>query len=73
MRDWFSIFNRFSIIVGNLDIRAILCLVIFILFSIIMDKVRGFAIVRDKDNQIISTNTAVPASIEFSDGVLKLD
>ncbi len=34
---------------------------------------RGFAIVRDKDNQIISTNTAVPASIEFSDGVLKLD
>lgn len=34
---------------------------------------RGFAIVRDKDNNIISTNTAVPASIEFSDGTLKLD
>ena len=34
---------------------------------------RGFAIVRDKDNKIISTNTAIPASIEFSDGVLKLD
>jgi exonuclease VII large subunit len=34
---------------------------------------RGFAIVRDKDNNIISTNTAVPASIEFSDGTLKLN
>ena len=34
---------------------------------------RGFAIVRDKDNKIISTNTAIPASIEFSDGILKLD
>jgi exodeoxyribonuclease VII large subunit len=34
---------------------------------------RGFAIVRDKDNKIISTNTAIPASIEFSDGILSLD
>ena len=34
---------------------------------------RGYAIVRDKDNNIISTNTAVPASIEFNDGILKLD
>ena len=34
---------------------------------------RGFAIVRDKDNKIVSTNTAIPASIEFSDGILKLD
>ena len=34
---------------------------------------RGFAIVRDKNNNIISTNTAVPASIEFGDGILKLD
>ena len=34
--------------------------------------VRGYAIVRDKDNKIISTNTAVPASIEFSDGVKQL-
>ena len=33
---------------------------------------RGFAIVRDANNKIISTSTAVPASIEFSDGVLKL-
>ena len=33
---------------------------------------RGYAIVRDKDNNIISTQTAVPASIEFIDGVLKL-
>ncbi len=33
---------------------------------------RGFAIVRDKDNKIISTVSAVPASIEFADGVLKL-
>lgn len=30
---------------------------------------RGFAIVRDKDNNIISTHNAVPASIEFGDGV----
>ena len=34
---------------------------------------RGYAIVRDKDNNIISTNTAIPATIEFMDGVLKLD
>jgi len=34
---------------------------------------RGYAIVRDKDNKIISTTMAIPASIEFSDGVLKLD
>ena len=34
---------------------------------------RGFAIVRDKDNNIVSTNTAIPASIEFSDGILRLD
>ena len=34
---------------------------------------RGYAIVRDQDNNIISTNTAIPASIEFSDGILKLD
>ena len=33
---------------------------------------RGYAIVRDKDNKIISTNSAVPASIEFKDGVIKL-
>jgi exodeoxyribonuclease VII large subunit len=33
---------------------------------------RGYAIVRDKDNKIISTNTATPASIEFKDGILKL-
>lgn len=33
---------------------------------------RGFAIVRDKDNKIISTNTAVPASIEFNDGIINL-
>ena len=33
---------------------------------------RGFAIVRDGDNNIISTSTATPASIEFSDGILKL-
>ena len=30
---------------------------------------RGFAIVRDKDNNIISTHNSVPASIEFGDGV----
>ncbi len=33
---------------------------------------RGYAIVRDKDNKIVSTSSAVPASIEFADGVLKL-
>lgn len=33
---------------------------------------RGYAIVRDKDNKIISTATAIPSSIEFNDGVLKL-
>jgi len=33
---------------------------------------RGFAIVRDKDDKIVSTVSAVPASIEFADGVLKL-
>ena len=33
---------------------------------------RGYAIVRDKDNKIISTNTGTPASIEFKDGVIKL-
>ncbi len=33
---------------------------------------RGYAIVRDKDNKIISTNSAIPASIEFKDGVIKL-
>lgn len=33
---------------------------------------RGYAIVRDKDNNIISTNTGVPATIEFMDGVLTL-
>ena len=33
---------------------------------------RGYAIVRDKDNKIISTNTATPASIEFKDGFIKL-
>lgn len=30
---------------------------------------RGYAIVRDQDNNIISTNTAIPASIEFADGI----
>ena len=30
---------------------------------------RGFAIVRDEDNNIISTNTAIPVSIEFADGI----
>ena len=34
---------------------------------------RGFAIVRDKDNKIVSTTSSTPASIEFADGVLKLD
>lgn len=33
---------------------------------------RGYAIVRDKDNKIISSNSAIPASIEFRDGVVKL-
>ena len=33
---------------------------------------RGFAIVRDADNKIISTSTASPASIEFADGIIKL-
>ena len=34
---------------------------------------RGFAIVRDKNDKIISTISGKPASIEFGDGVLKLD
>ena len=34
---------------------------------------RGYAIVRDKNNSIISSQTDKPASIEFADGVLKLD
>lgn len=33
---------------------------------------RGYAIIRDKDSNIISTTNAIPSSIEFSDGVLKL-
>ncbi len=33
---------------------------------------RGYAIVRDQDNNIISTNTAVPASIEFADGIFQI-
>ena len=33
---------------------------------------RGFAIVRDENNNIISTISAQPASIEFADGVIKL-
>ena len=34
---------------------------------------RGYAIVRDANNNIISrTNTGTPATIEFADGVLKL-
>lgn len=33
---------------------------------------RGYAIVRDANNQIISTATLAPASIEFSDGIVKL-
>ena len=33
---------------------------------------RGYAIVRDENNNIISTNTAKPASIEFADGVMNL-
>jgi len=34
---------------------------------------RGYAIVRDKDNKIISTSSAVPSSIEFADGILKIN
>ena len=33
---------------------------------------RGFAIVRDTNNDIISTQAAKPASIEFHDGIIKL-
>ena len=33
---------------------------------------RGYAIVRDKNDKIISSQSAKPASIEFADGVLKL-
>jgi exodeoxyribonuclease VII large subunit len=33
---------------------------------------RGFAIVRDHNNNIISSINATPASIEFADGVLKI-
>ncbi len=33
---------------------------------------RGYAIVRDKNNDIISTISAQPVSIEFADGVIKL-
>lgn len=33
---------------------------------------RGYAIVRDANNKIISTSASTPASIEFSDGILKL-
>lgn len=33
---------------------------------------RGYAIVRDESGTIISTASATPASIEFSDGILKL-
>ena len=33
---------------------------------------RGYAIVRDANNKIISTSSATPASIEFADGILKL-
>ena len=33
---------------------------------------RGYAIVRDKNNNIISTQTGTPATIEFIDGVLTL-
>lgn len=33
---------------------------------------RGYAIVRDKDNKIISTSTAIPSSIEFADGIKQL-
>lgn len=34
---------------------------------------RGFAIVRDKDNNIVSTMSAEPKYIEFADGILTLD
>jgi len=34
---------------------------------------RGYAIVRDRDNKIVSTTSSVPASIEFADGLLKLN
>ena len=34
---------------------------------------RGFAIVRDKDNNIVSTMSAKPKYIEFADGILTLD
>ena len=34
---------------------------------------RGYAIVRDKDNKIVSTTSSIPASIEFANGVLKLN
>lgn len=33
---------------------------------------RGYAIVRDANNKIVSTSASTPASIEFSDGILKL-
>ncbi len=33
---------------------------------------RGYAIVRDKDNNIISTVSAIPETIEFADGIIKL-
>ncbi len=33
---------------------------------------RGYAIVRDANNNIISTSASAPATIEFSDGILKL-
>ncbi len=33
---------------------------------------RGYAIVRDANDNIISTSSATPSSIEFSDGILKL-
>ena len=34
---------------------------------------RGFAIVRDENDKIVSTVSAKPASIEFADGILNLD
>ena len=34
---------------------------------------RGYAIVRDENNKIVSSSSSVPASIEFADGVLRLD
>ena len=33
---------------------------------------RGYAIVRDANNKIISTSSATPASIEFNDGIISL-